>query len=71
MKKACIIGAGPSGITAAKNLIQVGITDFIVYEKSDKIGGNWVYSEEKGHSSVFETTHIISSNKSQLIGMTI
>lgn len=61
MKKACIIGAGPSGITAAKNLIQVGITDFVLYEKSDKIGGNWVYSEEKGHSSVFETTHIISS----------
>lgn len=61
MKKACIIGAGPSGITAAKNLLQVGITDFVLYEKSDKIGGNWVYSEEKGHSSVFETTHIISS----------
>ncbi|MFY0652378.1 MAG: NAD(P)-binding domain-containing protein [Cyclobacteriaceae bacterium] len=63
MKKACIIGAGPSGITAAKNLIQVGITDFVVYEKSDKIGGNWVYSEDGDHSSVFETTHIISSKK--------
>jgi hypothetical protein len=61
MKKACIIGAGPSGITAAKNLIQVGITDFILYEKSDKIGGNWVFREDKSHSSVFETTHIISS----------
>ena len=61
MRKACVIGAGPSGITAAKNLLQVGIDDFVVYEKSDKIGGNWVYSEEKGHSSVFETTHIISS----------
>ena len=61
MKKACIIGAGSSGITAAKNLIQVGITDFVVYEKSNSIGGNWVYSEKKGHSSVFDTTHIISS----------
>ncbi len=61
MKKVCIIGAGPSGITAAKNLIQVGITDFVLYEKSDKIGGNWVYNENKSHSSVFETTHIISS----------
>jgi len=61
MKKECIIGAGPSGITAAKNLIQVGITDFVLYEKSDKIGGNWVYNENKSHSSVFETTHIISS----------
>ena len=61
IKKACIIGAGPSGITAAKNLIQVGITDFVLYEKSSKIGGNWVYNESKSHSSVFETTHIISS----------
>jgi len=61
MKKVCIIGAGPSGITAAKNLIQVGITDFVLYEKSDKIGGNWAYSEDGNHSSVFETTHIISS----------
>lgn len=56
-----MIGAGPSGITAAKNLLQVGIEDFVVYEKSHNVGGNWVYSEEKGHSSVFETTHIISS----------
>jgi cation diffusion facilitator CzcD-associated flavoprotein CzcO len=59
--KACIIGAGPSGITAAKNLIQVGITDFIVFEKSQDVGGNWVYSEQGKHSSVYETTHIISS----------
>jgi len=60
-RKACVIGAGPSGITAAKNLLQVGIDDFVVYEKSDKIGGNWAYSEDNNHSSVFETTHIISS----------
>ena len=52
MRKACVIGAGPSGITAAKNLLQVGIDDFVVYEKSDKIGGNWVYSEEKGLSLI-------------------
>jgi len=36
MKKVCIIGAGPSGITAAKNLIQVGITDFVLYENQIK-----------------------------------
>ncbi|MEQ9424805.1 MAG: NAD(P)-binding domain-containing protein [Cyclobacteriaceae bacterium] len=56
-----IIGAGPSGITAAKNMLQAGIQDVVVFEKSDQVGGNWVYSEEPGHSSVFETTHIISS----------
>lgn len=61
MKKICVIGAGPSGIAAAKNILQAGITDFIVYEKSNFIGGNWVYSETNEHSSVFETTHILSS----------
>ena len=57
----CVIGAGCSGITALKNLIQVGIEDVICYEQMDQVGGNWVYSETVGHSSVCETTHIISS----------
>lgn len=26
-----------------------------------KWGGNWIFSETESHSSVFETTHIISS----------
>jgi hypothetical protein len=60
-KKICVIGAGPSGITAAKNLLQVGFRNVVVFEKNDVVGGNWVYSERKGHSSVFSTTHIISS----------
>jgi cation diffusion facilitator CzcD-associated flavoprotein CzcO len=59
--KICVIGAGPSGITAAKNLLQVGLSNLIVFERSNQVGGNWVYSEKSGHSSVFETTHIISS----------
>jgi hypothetical protein len=60
-KKIGVIGAGPSGITAAKNLLQVGFRNVVVFEKNNEVGGNWVYSERKGHSSVFETTHIISS----------
>jgi hypothetical protein len=57
----CVIGAGPSGITAVKNLLQVGLTNVVCYEKNNRIGGNWVYSENASHSSVFHTTHIISS----------
>jgi cation diffusion facilitator CzcD-associated flavoprotein CzcO len=60
--KACVIGAGPSGITAAKNLMDKGI-DVVVFEKSNEVGGNWIFSEKISHSSVFETTHIISSKK--------
>ncbi len=58
-----VIGAGPSGIAAAKNLLQAGFRNLVVYDRQEKVGGNWVYSEEEGHSSVYETTHIISSKR--------
>ncbi len=57
-RKYCIIGAGSSGITAAKNLKQLGIP-FDVIEREDGIGGNWYYG--KPHSSVYRSTHLISS----------
>ena len=60
MKTVCIIGAGPSGISAAKNCQQNGIA-FDLYEKNDKVGGNWVFNSATQHSSVYENTHIISS----------
>ncbi len=56
----CVIGAGPSGLTAAKNCAARGIP-FTLFEKSDKVGGNWVFNDATGHSSVYENTHIISS----------
>ena len=59
--KVCVIGAGCSGITAIKNLVQAGVEDVVCYEKGDAIGGNWRYTAGESHSSVCETTHIISS----------
>ncbi len=56
----CVIGAGPSGITALKNLLDLNL-DAVAYDLNDQVGGNWIYSEEISHSSVFDTTHIISS----------
>jgi len=58
--RVCVIGAGPSGITAAKNCIQNGL-DVTVFEMNDKVGGNWVFNSKTGHSSVYENTHLISS----------
>lgn len=58
-----VIGAGPSGITAGKNLLQVGLKNFVIYEKNDQVGGNWVYAPRLSHSSVYETTHVISSKR--------
>ena len=59
--KIAVIGAGPSGITAVKNLFDQGLTDVTVFDRGDQVGGNWVFDAQSGHSSVFETTHIISS----------
>ncbi len=60
MKKVAVIGAGPSGITAVKNLKDKGF-EVIGFERCAGVGGNWRYDDPSGHSSVFETTHIISS----------
>lgn len=59
----CIIGAGCSGITTLKNMLQVGLTNVTCYEQNPWIGGNWKYTAEVSHSSVCSTTHIISSKK--------
>ncbi|MBK9255630.1 MAG: NAD(P)-binding domain-containing protein [Saprospiraceae bacterium] len=61
--RVAIIGAGCSGLAAIKNLIQAGIREIVCFEQNDRIGGNWIYSPEPSHSSVCETTHIISSKK--------
>jgi len=59
-KRVCIIGAGPSGITAIKNVSEAGVS-VVAYDFNSDVGGNWIYNENESHSSVFETTHIISS----------
>ena len=40
----CVIGAGSSGIAAAKALHERGIS-FDCFEKSDRVGGNWVFEQ--------------------------
>lgn len=58
--KYCIIGAGASGITAAKNLKALNIP-FEMIEREDEIGGNWYYGKQS--SSAYKSTHLISSKK--------
>lgn len=59
--KVAIIGAGCSGITAIKNLLQAGVKNIVCFEQNDQVGGNWIFTQKVSHSSVCETTHIISS----------
>ncbi|ETN67912.1 dimethylaniline monooxygenase [Anopheles darlingi] len=60
-KRYCIIGAGASGVCAAKTVLEAG-GQVTVYERTDEIGGTWVYTDEVGtdryglpvHSSMYQ-----------------
>jgi dimethylaniline monooxygenase (N-oxide forming) len=58
----CIIGAGSSGIAGAKVLHEKGVP-FVCYEKSDRVGGNWVFGNRNGMSSSYSTLHINTSRE--------
>ena len=58
LSKWCVIGAGPSGLTALKNLLQCGIQAECL-EREDDLGGNWYFGSST--SRVFESTKLISS----------
>jgi Flavin-binding monooxygenase-like len=58
----CVIGAGSSGIAAAKALYERGLP-FDCYEKSDRVGGNWVFGNKNGVSSAYRSLHINTSRE--------
>jgi hypothetical protein len=58
--RACIIGAGSSGIAAAKALHERGIP-FDCFEKSDRVGGNWVFENSNGMSAAYRDLFINTS----------
>src|ERR1700748_3861376 len=60
--RACVIGAGPCGLTAVKNLSAGGL-DFPCYEEAAAVGGNWVYDDSSDRRSVYKATRLISSKR--------
>jgi hypothetical protein len=62
LPSACVIGAGSSGIAAAKALHERGIP-FDCFEKSDRVGGNWVFGNRNGMSSAYRSLHINTSRE--------
>jgi len=60
--KACIIGAGSSGITAAQVLAEAGI-DFDCFEIGSGVGGNWRYGNDNGVSSAYRSLHVNTSRE--------
>jgi cation diffusion facilitator CzcD-associated flavoprotein CzcO len=55
-----LIGAGCSGFTTAKRLVDEGIA-FDWFEASDRIGGNWAYDNPNGMSAAYQSLHIDTS----------
>jgi phytoene dehydrogenase-like protein len=60
VSRACVIGAGSSGLAVIKALADRGI-DFDCFERSDRVGGNWVYGNANGMSSAYRSLRTNSS----------
>lgn len=61
-QKVCIIGAGSSGIAAAKALKEHGIA-YDCFEMGSDIGGNWRYNNDNGRSAAYDSLHIDTSKE--------
>lgn len=59
-ERVCIIGAGASGIAAAKTLHERGIP-FDCLEKGSDIGGLWRYRNDNGQSAAYKSLHMNTS----------
>lgn len=56
----CIIGAGLSGMTSAKHLLDRGIS-FDWFEIGSSYGGNWRYNNDNGRSAAYASLYIDTS----------
>ncbi len=61
-RRACVIGAGSSGIASCQVLQTRGL-DFDCYEKGSGVGGNWRYGNDNGMSSAYESLFINTSRE--------
>ncbi len=57
-----MIGAGSSGLAALKALAERGIP-VDCFEKSDRVGGNWVFANRNAMSSAYRSLHTNTSRE--------
>ncbi|HEY8428566.1 MAG TPA: NAD(P)-binding domain-containing protein [Sandaracinaceae bacterium] len=60
--RTCIIGAGSSGIATCKVLHERGLP-FECFDKSDRVGGNWVFGNKNGMSACYRGLCINTSKR--------
>ena len=49
LSRIAVIGAGPSGLTAIKTLLEAGCDNLFAVETQGEVGGNWVFRDTTGH----------------------
>ncbi|MBV8999436.1 MAG: NAD(P)-binding domain-containing protein, partial [Solirubrobacterales bacterium] len=62
LPSACVIGAGSSGLAVLKVLAEQGIP-VDCFERSDRVGGNWVFANKTGMSSAYRSLHTNTSRE--------
>jgi cation diffusion facilitator CzcD-associated flavoprotein CzcO len=62
LPRACIIGAGISGLSMAKALKDKNVP-FDCFEMSDQVGGNWVFKNKNKRSAAYRSLHIDTSKE--------
>lgn len=60
MPRYCVIGAGASGLSALKALIEHGF-EVDCFERQDDVGGNWYFGSQ--HSNMYASATMISSKR--------
>ncbi|KAL1427559.1 hypothetical protein MTO96_017261 [Rhipicephalus appendiculatus] len=62
-KEVCVVGAGPSGLACARQMLDYGF-HVVLHERSSELGGLWVYHDYdvEGRASVMRTT-IMNTSK--------
>jgi dimethylaniline monooxygenase (N-oxide forming) len=60
LPRGCVIGAGSSGITAAKALYEARVP-FDCFEMGPMVGGNWVFRNPNGQSACYSTLEMNTS----------
>lgn len=66
-RRVCVIGAGTSGLVAAKALRDRGI-DFECFDESDRVGGLWVFANKNGKGGAYRSLHINTSRDRMQLG---
>ena len=60
--RVAVIGAGACGLVAVKALTDARLP-VQCFEKSDRVGGNWVFKNKNGQSSAYRSLHINTSRE--------